>query len=96
MKFLSIKSLLSLFLYAVSMASYAQSDPRPITEQDKFFRPILVIPPQFPKEAAIDKLPVEIRVEGMVSEDGTLVSPEFSPLGGNEKFIEAIKDVLPL
>lgn len=96
MKFLRIKSLLFLFLYAMSIVSYAQSDLRLITEEDKFFRPILVIPPQFPKEAAIDKLPVEIRVKGMVSEDGTLLSPEFSPLDGNEKFIEAIKDVLPL
>ena len=94
MKILRITSFCLLCI--ASMISYAQYDPQPIDEQDKFFRPILVVPPEFPKLASTDKLTVEIRVKGIVSEDGKLEAPEFSPVEGNEKFIEAIKEVLPL
>lgn len=94
MKILAATSLL--LLLCASVLAIAQSDPRPLQEEDKYVRPLLVVPPVFPKREATDKLPVEIRVSGSVSEDGTMESAEFSPIEGNEKFIQAIKDVLPL
>ena len=94
MKILATTSFL--LLLSASVLAIAQSDPRPLQEEDKYARPLLVVPPVFPKREATDKLPVEIRVSGSVSEDGTMESVEFSPIKGNEKFIQAIKDVLPL
>lgn len=94
MKILATTSFL--LLLGASAIAIAQSDPRPLQEEDKYVRPLLVVPPVFPKREATDKLPVEIRVSGSVSEAGTMESVEFSPLDGNEKFIQAIKDVLPL
>lgn len=94
MKILATTSLL--LLLSASVLAIAQTDPRPLQEEDKYARPLLVVPPVFPKREVTDKLPVEIRVSGSVSEDGTMESVEFSPLEGNEKFIQAIKDVLPL
>ena len=85
-----------LLLLAVSNLAFAQSNPRATQEEDKYFRPILVIPPEFPKREPSDALPVEIRVSGSVNAAGLLDTPEFSPIEGNEKFINAIKDVLNL
>lgn len=84
-----------LFLQVASTLAIAQSNPRAIQEEDKYVRPLLIVAPAFPQQAPTDKLPVEIRVSGSVGEDGVMVSPEFSPLEGNEKYINAIKDVIP-
>jgi TonB family protein len=93
MKILATTSLL--LLLGASLLANAQSDPRLIQAEDKYLRPVLVVPPVFPKREVTDKLPVEIRVSGSVTETGTMESVEFSPIEGNEKFIQAIKDVLP-
>ena len=85
-----------LLLLAVSNLAFAQSNPRGLQEDDKYFRPILVVSPAFPKLEPTDILPVEIRVSGAVNAEGALETPEFSPIQGNEKFINAIKDVLNL
>jgi TonB family protein len=85
---------LLLFLITAT-ASMAQSDPRVIEAEDKYIRPILLVAPDIPKRDAADKLPVEIRVNGMVNPSGTLESAEFLPSEGNEKYILAIKEVLP-
>jgi TonB family protein len=83
-------------LHAAATFAFGQSNPRALQPEDKFFRPVLVIPPTSPKPEPADKLPVEIRVGGRVGEDGVMMAAEFSPLEGNEKYIAAIKDVLPL
>ncbi len=87
---------LILLLAALSIwgAAHAQSDPLPIEEADKYFRPILVVPPTFPKSELARKPEIEIRVSGTVNDGGLLESPEFSPVEGNESFVQAIKEVL--
>ena len=91
-----LRIFLMLLLSAATALAFAQSEPRAIQEEDKYVRPILIVPPAFPKSEPSDKLPVEIRVSGSVSVAGALEAPEFSPIEGNEKFINAIKDVLHL
>ena len=91
-----LRVVLILLLSAVTASASAQSDPRAIREDDKYVRPIFIVPPAFPKSEPTDKLPVEIRVSGSVSVEGVLEAPDFSPTEGNEKFITAIKDVLNL
>ena len=86
-----------MFLLAVvSIAGVvnAQSDPLPMGEADKYFLPILVVPPTFPKSELASKPEIEIRVSGTANDVGVLESPKFSPLEGNESFVQAIKDVL--
>ena len=85
-----------LSLLAVSTLAFAQLSPRALQEEDKYFRPLLVVAPTFPTRDPSDVLPVEIRVSGSVNAEGALETPEFSPTVGNEKFINAIKDVLNL
>ncbi len=87
---------LFLLLAAISSLTLAQSEPRPLQEEDKYFRPILVVTPEFPKRDPSDVLPVEIRVSGSVNAAGSLDAAEFSPIEGNEKFINSIKEVLGL
>ena len=91
-----LRIVLILLLSAVTASASAQSDPRAIQEEDKYVRPILIVAPAFPKSEPTDKLPVEIRVSGSVNVEGVLEAPDFSPTEGNEKFINAIKDVLSL
>ena len=85
-----------LLLLAVSTLAFAQASPHALQEEDKYFRPILVVSPAFPTREPSDVLPVEIRVSGSVNAEGALETPQFSPIEGNEKFINAIKDVLNL
>ena len=91
-----LRIVLILLLFAVTASASAQSDPRAIQEEDKYVRPVLIVSPAFPKLEPADKLPVEIRVSGSVSVEGVLEAADFSPIEGNEKFINAIKDVLNL
>ena len=56
--------------------------------------PILLVAPDIPKRDPADKWPIEIRVSGTVNELGTLDSAAFSPVEGNERYIQAIKEVL--
>jgi TonB family protein len=83
-----------LFLILTVTPSIAQSDPRVIQEEDKYIRPILLVVPNVPKRDPADKWPIEIRVSGTVNELGTLDSAVFSPVEGNEKYVQAIKEVL--
>ena len=89
-----LRVVLILLLSAVAALASAQSDPRTIQEDDKYVRPTLIVPPTFPKSEPADRLLFEIRVSGSVSVEGVLEAPDFSPIEGNEKFINAIKDVL--
>jgi TonB family protein len=92
MKIHASVALLSLLITATS--SIAQSDPREISAEDKYIRPILLVVPDVPKRDPADKWPIEIRVSGTVNESGTLDAAAFSPVEGNEKYIQAINDVL--
>ena len=92
----TLRIVLIFLLSAVTASAFAQSDPRAIQEEDKYVRPVLIVSPAFPKLEPADKLPVEIRVSGSVSVEGVLEAADFSPIEGNEKFINAIKDVLNL
>src|SRR5215472_18905041 len=86
-----------LVLAALSFLSSSDAfcqEPRPVTEQDAWARPILVVPPSFPEDIPAGMLPVVIRVEGTVSAEGNFESPVFSPTEGKEQFIEAITKVL--
>jgi TonB family protein len=89
------RAALLLFLVSVSTLLFAQSDPRVTDAEDKYIRPILLVVPDIPKRDTADKLSIEIRVSGTVSDLGVLDSAEFSPSEGNEKYISAIKEVLP-
>lgn len=91
-----LRIFLLLLFHAASTLAFAQSDPRAIQEEDKYFRPILIITPESPKKEVSDVLPVEIRISGSVNATGSLEAPVFSPIEGNEKYINAIKDVLNL
>jgi len=84
-----------IFLLAIPILASAQADPRPIEEEDKLARPILIVPPKFPTREPTDMFPVEIRISGSVGETGELTSPVFLPVTGKEKFIRAIEEVLP-
>lgn len=86
-----------MFLLAVvSIAGVvnAQSDPLPMGEADKYFCPILAVPPTFAKSELASKPEIEIRVSGTANDVGVLEFPEFSPLEGNVSFVQAIKGVL--
>ena len=85
-----------LILLAASTLVHAQSDPRPLQEEDKYVRAVLIVPPAFRELDPTMKLPVEIRVKGTVNDKGVMESVEYSPVEGNEKFIAAIERVLPL
>lgn len=94
-KTMNISTNVALLLFLLTAtASIAQSDPRVINAEDKYIRPILLVAPDIPKRDPADKWPIEIRVSGTVNELGTLDSAAFSPVEGNEKYIQAIKEVL--
>ena len=85
-----------LILLAASTLAHAQSDPRPLEEEDKYVRAVLIVPPAFRYLDPAIKLPVEIRVKGIVNDKGVMESVEYSPVEGNEKFIASIERVLSL
>lgn len=85
-----------LILLSVSTLTHAQSDPRPLQDEDKYARAVLIVPPAFRYLDPAIKFPVEIRVKGTVNDKGVMESVEYSPVEGNEKFIAAIERVLSL
>lgn len=88
-------SALLLSLLTAATLSFAQPDPRITDAADKYVRPILLVAPDIPKRDPTDKWPIEIRVSGTVNPLGALEGAEFSPSEGAEKYILAIKEVLP-
>lgn len=69
---------------------------RPLSDQDVAARPVLVIAPAYPALSAGEPTNAEIRVSGTVSRAGTLEQAQIVPAPGREKYVEAVKDVLPL
>lgn len=85
--------LLAIALSLNSSGAFCQ-EPTEVTEEQAWARPLLVVPPTFPKDAPSEMLPVEIRVEGTVTADGTFTSPVFVPSEGKQEFVQAVADVL--
>lgn len=69
-------------------------DAIPVTENDSWARPLLIVPPEFPKGIAGDAPSIEIRVEGTVGLDGSFKSPVFTTPEGREAYVQAIKNVI--
>lgn len=91
-----MRFVVGLLFCAASLPSFSQSDPRPIQAEDKLARPILIIAPKYPVREPGDNSSVEIRVTGIVTKEGVMELPVFTPYAGNEKFIAAIQEVLAL
>jgi len=69
-------------------------EPALVTESDAWARPLLVVTPSFPKDVRPEMLPVEIHIEGTVTEKGNFVSPVFSPAPGKEIFVQSVSGVI--
>jgi TonB family protein len=89
----SAAALLAVTLFLRTSGAICQ-EPVLITENDAWARPLLIVPPSFPKDIPAEILPVVIRIEGTVKADGTFSSPAFTPAEGRETFVHAIGEVL--
>jgi TonB family protein len=85
-----------LFASALALNSLGAlcQEPTLVTESDAWARPLLVVAPSFPKDVRPEMLPVEIHIEGTVTEKGTFVSPVFSPASGKEIFVQSVAGVI--
>jgi outer membrane biosynthesis protein TonB len=69
-------------------------EPTLLKESDGWARPLLVVAPSFPNDFRPEMLPVEIHIEGIVTEKGTFESPVFSPAPGREIFVQSVSGVI--
>ena len=81
-------------LLILSAASAAATDTVVMDGQVSLARPLLVIPPQFPKGLPPLREPVEVSVRGVMSAEGRLLEPVVTAPIGNEAFVRAVSDVV--
>lgn len=74
----------------------AQGDARTVAARDGFASPVLVVSPKMPARSATDPASVEVRVSGTISASGLLEDARFEDGAGKEKYVAAVRDVLPL
>jgi TonB family protein len=86
-------ALLGMAMCLQSSGSLCQ-DAIPVTANNAWAKPLLIVPPAFPKDVASDARSVEVSIEGTVDVDGKLISPEFSSPDGTKTYVQAIKDVV--
>ncbi len=84
-----------ILLLTFASAVFCSSEPVEINEKNTYARTILVVPPTHPKQDPAGKSSVEIRLTGIVTTEGVLRSPVFEEREGEEKFVKAIREVLP-
>lgn len=87
---------LALMSQMCAMSAIAQSDLRPVSDEDTRARPVLIVAPAFPERRSADVLPVEIKVVGTVSEKGELTDAKFPGAEGKEKYVQEVQSVLAL
>ena len=90
-----MRLLTCVLLLTFASSVFCNSGPEEISEKNTYARTILVVPPTHPKEYPAGKSSVEIRLTGTVTVEGVLRSPVFEEREGEEKFIKAIREVLP-
>jgi hypothetical protein len=74
----------------------AAQDARPLTKQDSFVAPVLVVAPKAPAWSANDVASVEVRVTGTVGANGAMENPVFEKAQGKDKYVAAVREVLRL
>src|SRR5258708_10685316 len=73
----------------------AQLEPALVNENSSLAKPLLIVTPEYPKNASPDKKHVEVRVRGRVTATGDFATADFSAGEGEEDFVQAVREVLP-
>jgi len=81
-------------LLILSAAGAAATDTVVMDGQVSLARPLMVIPPQFPKGLPPPTEPVEVSVRGVMSAEGRLLEPVVTAAIGNEAFARAVSEVV--
>ncbi len=77
-------------------AAFGQ-EARPLDERDGYATVMLVLPPEYPPDAVKEGSgkSIEVAVSGTVGVDGRMVPKEFTMAQRDERFIAAVRAVLP-
>lgn len=93
---MTMKTIVAVCISLFAAGAAAQATPRLVSAADVAARPVLVVAPAFPALGAGEATSAEIRVSGTVTGSGALDAAEFAPAPGQEKYVQAVRDVLHL